>query len=197
MVAGWKAIGCSSIGGDGLHSLLDSHAELGDGNGLGDTVGHTDLAVELALLLGVRGGNSDDGHFHVLLEDRVFRVRVVVADRGCGLNTREDGHINVHEDEVDLVLGELVEGGEARVLHRGELDSVGEVLVEKAGEDSQVDRVIVNDHDLDLARLLDSGCLVVVLKVTLDAHSRRGGRGDGRENRGRGGHVASTHFNQA
>lgn len=59
----------SSVGGDRLHGLLDSHAELGDSNGLGDTVGHTDLAVELALLLGVRGGNGDDGHLHVLFED--------------------------------------------------------------------------------------------------------------------------------
>ena len=121
----------------------------------------------------------------------MLRVRVVIADRGGGLDTREDGHINVHEDEVDLVLGELVEGGEARVLDRGELDGVGKVLVEEAGEDGQVDRVIVDDHDLDLARL-GGGGLVVVLKVTLNAHGRRGGRGDGRENRGGGGHVADS-----
>lgn len=108
---------------------------------------------------------------------------VAAADGSGGLDAREDGHVDVHENEVDLVLGEPVEGRDARVHDRGELNSVGKVLVEEAREDGQVDGVVVDDHDLDFAGLLRD--------IAVDAGHAHGGGGrraggrDGGDRRGR------------
>lgn len=40
---------------------------------------------------------------------------VAAADGSRCLDARKDGHVDVHEDQVDLVLGELVEGRDTRV----------------------------------------------------------------------------------
>lgn len=94
---------------------------------------------------------------------------VAAADGRGGLDTREDGHVDVHEDQVDLVFGKLVEGRDTRVHDRGELDGISKVLAEEAREDGQVDGVVVDDHDLDFAGLLRD--------IAVDAGHAHGGRG--------------------
>ena len=109
--------------------------------------------------------------------------RVTVTDGSGGLDAGQDGHINVHQNQVDLVLAELIKSRDTRVHDRSQLDGVGKMLVEKSREDAEVDSVVVDDHDLDLAHGLLNKRLLEIAVDALHAHSR-GGRGAGRGDTG-------------
>ena len=143
--------GISSCGNTAsrLGGILDCRAQLGKGNGLAHTVAHANLLVHLTLGCAVASCDCDNGHLLVGLKDGMLGRSL--ADRGCGLDACEVRHVNVHQDEVDFFLAKPLKGINARGHHCGNLDCIGKVMLEHAGEDGEVNIVVINDHDLDLA----------------------------------------------
>lgn len=139
------------------------------------------MLIELPLLCTIAGRDSNDGYVPVVLEDGVLRG--VLANGNCGLDAGEDRHVNIHENEVEFFCGEPFEGLDTRGHDDRPLDNIGKVLFEHAREDREVDRVIVNNHDLDLAQLIQLQGRVKTKGVeavdAVDTHGRRGRRARG------------------
>lgn len=132
--------------------------------------------IELPLFCTIAGRDSNDGHILVVLEHGV--VGGVLANGNSGLDTGEDRHVDVHKDEVELFCSESLEGLDTRGHDDLQLDNVGKVLFEHAREDGEVDRVVVDNHDLDLAQLIQfQGRVETKGVMAVDAVDTHGGRG--------------------
>lgn len=90
----------------GFECVLNRRAQDWDLDGFADTASHAALPVQFLLFLAIAGGDCNDGDGPVGLQDGVF---LASADSLGGLDTSQDGHINVHEDQIDGLLGQLFE----------------------------------------------------------------------------------------
>lgn len=128
----------------GLECVLDHCAQNWDLDGFADTASHAALPVQFLLFLAVAGGDCNDGDRPVGLQDGVF----LASTNGLGgLHTSQDGHVNVHQDQIDGLMGQLFERLYTRSHFMSQDHLVLEVGLEYFGEKVEVDRVVVDDHD--------------------------------------------------
>lgn len=130
------------------------------------------MLIELLLLCAIAGRDSNNGHIPVVLKNGILGC--ILANGNGGLDAGEDRHVNVHEDEVELLCGERLKSLDTRGHEDRQLDNVGKVLFEHARENGKIDRVIVDNHDLDLALIQLQG-RVEAESMAVDAVDAHGG----------------------
>ena len=103
------------------HGLVHAHAEVEVGDGLDDEVERVDLVAAHGVL-GEVGHKDDGGHL------------VVGAQEVRGLHAVDAGHLDVHEHEVEALLGELEVHGVGEAREREVEPALLRIAVEKRRE---------------------------------------------------------------